>query len=152
MSRWLKLDMDVASAVTLADAQCMEAAKMSRAEREHLVSVVSAPSMFVMPKISGTHCRCVIDHILFVLQDLSLSSGCLEVYKELISISLMDSDFLLPSIKVPGWKASDCASSHGMNLGSCGEELCMLTERAIEEPNLRRSAEMNHCASFSTEQ
>ncbi|CDY15781.1 hypothetical protein HID58_059751 [Brassica napus] len=60
----------------------------------------------------------------------------------------MDSDFLLPSIKVPGWKASDCASSHGMNLGSCGEELCMLTERAIEEPNLRRSAEMNHCASF----
>ncbi|CDY15779.1 BnaC04g15450D [Brassica napus] len=57
MSRWLKLDMDVASAVTLADAQCMEAAKMSRAEREHLVSVVSAPSMFVMPKISGTHCR-----------------------------------------------------------------------------------------------
>ncbi|KAF3581288.1 hypothetical protein DY000_02030282 [Brassica cretica] len=57
MSRWLKLDMDVASAVTLADAQCMEAAEMSRAEREHLVSVVSAPSMFVMPKISGTHCR-----------------------------------------------------------------------------------------------
>ncbi|KAF3554882.1 hypothetical protein F2Q69_00012124 [Brassica cretica] len=38
---------------------------------------------------------------------LSLSSGCLEVYKELISISLMDSDFLLPSIKVPGWKASE---------------------------------------------
>ncbi|KAF3554879.1 hypothetical protein F2Q69_00012127 [Brassica cretica] len=57
MSRWLKLYMDVASAVTLADAQCMEAAEMSRAEREHLVSVVSAPSMFVMPKISGTHCR-----------------------------------------------------------------------------------------------
>lgn len=106
---------------------------------------------------------------------LSLSSGCLEVYKELISISLMDSDFLLPSIKVPGWKASDCASSHGMNLGSCGmlfsnwktwwwlreicfsrtdvskpwthlkgEEFCMLTERAIEEPNLRRSAEMKN--------
>ncbi|KAF3576202.1 hypothetical protein DY000_02030279 [Brassica cretica] len=79
---------------------------------------------------------------------LSLSSGCLEVYKELISISLLDSDFLLPSIKFQVGRLQNCASSHGMNLGSCGEELCMLTERAIEEPNLRRSAEMNHCASF----
>ncbi|KAL0899780.1 hypothetical protein Bca101_083741 [Brassica carinata] len=35
-------------------------------------------------------------------------------------------------------------SSHGMNLGSCGEEFCTLTERAIEEPNLRRTAEMKN--------
>ncbi|CAN6873128.1 unnamed protein product [Brassica oleracea] len=42
-------------------------------------------------------------------------------------------------------KLQNCASSHdGMNLGSCGEEFCMLTERAIEEPNLRRSAEMEN--------
>ncbi|CAF1975291.1 unnamed protein product, partial [Brassica napus] len=41
-------------------------------------------------------------------------------------------------------KLQNCASSHGMNLGSCGEEFCMLTERAIEEPNLRRSAEMKN--------
>ncbi|KAH0883653.1 LOW QUALITY PROTEIN: hypothetical protein HID58_059749 [Brassica napus] len=53
MSRWLKLDMGVASAAL----RMLSAAEVSRAEREHLVSVVSVPSMFVMPEISGTHCR-----------------------------------------------------------------------------------------------
>nr|VDC83282.1 unnamed protein product [Brassica rapa] len=33
MSRWLKIDMDIASAEILAVAQCMEAAEVSRAER-----------------------------------------------------------------------------------------------------------------------
>ncbi|CAG7864416.1 unnamed protein product, partial [Brassica rapa] len=56
----------------------------------------------------------------------------------------LDSDFLLPSIKFQVGKLQNCASSHGMNLGSYGEELCMLTERSIEEPNLRRSAEMKN--------
>ncbi|KAG2310505.1 hypothetical protein Bca52824_022062 [Brassica carinata] len=37
-----KTDMAVASDATLADAQCMEAAEVNRAEREHLVSVFSA--------------------------------------------------------------------------------------------------------------
>lgn len=37
-----KTDMAVASAATLADAQCMEAAEVIRAEIEYLASVVSA--------------------------------------------------------------------------------------------------------------
>ncbi|KAJ4880197.1 hypothetical protein Rs2_37251 [Raphanus sativus] len=54
-----KTDMDVASAATLADAQCMEAAEVSRAERK------------VLPEISDTHCRvkrslehCISDYMI----------------------------------------------------------------------------------------
>ena len=35
-----KTDMAVSSSATLADSQCMEAAEIIRAEKEHLVSVV----------------------------------------------------------------------------------------------------------------